>query len=249
MAAEHPTKTAINPILILLLPALRSVVLLLGQSFTALILWIKGVEQPFLSAGAWWTVFGTFADLCCITMIACLLKREKRTLRHFIGPWKGWRDLLQGFGIYLILAPIYFASYFLASRLAYGAWNPDLPNGILHMRILPAWAVIHTLALWWLIWAPTEEATYQLALLPRLEARFGAVTAIAWIGFWWSLQHAFLPLIPDWRYILWRFFAFAFGVVAGILIFRRCGRIGPMITAHLLLDLGVAASTLAYGAS
>jgi hypothetical protein len=35
----------------------------------------------------------------------------------------------------------------------------------------------------------------------------GNRAAVPLAGFWWAAQHSFLPLVFDWRFMLWRFLA------------------------------------------
>ena len=61
-----------------------------------------------------------------------------------------------------------------------------------------------------------------------------------------QLQHSALPLIADWRYIVWRFGAFVPGVLVSILIYRRTRRLAPMIVAHWPMDIAAAIFTVRF---
>ena len=43
--------------------------------------------------------------------------------------------------------------------------------------------------------------------------------AVAVGGFWWTIQHGFLPFVPDWRYVAWQSLAVARGVLVLIVIY------------------------------
>lgn len=229
----------------LVLVAARTVLLLLGQGAFAAALALKGDPTPWQSAGAWWTVFGTVADLGCLGLLACFLRREGIRFKDLLGPVRGWRDLWAGLGYYALIMPIHFGAFFLSSQLVYGAWSPDIPAGILHMRALPLWAVVYSASIWWMIWSPTEETTYQAYALPRLQALCGQPwIAIAIVWFWWTLQHCALPLILDWKYVLWRFLCFVPGMLPTILIYHRKRRLAPMIVAHWPMDIVASLTTM-----
>jgi membrane protease YdiL (CAAX protease family) len=107
--------------------------------------------------------------------------------------------------------------------------------------------VIYSLGLWWIIWSPTEEITYQAYSLPRLQALFGRPwIALLLTAFWWGLQHCFLPLILDWDYIAWRFFAFFPGAIVALLVYSRTRRLPPLIFAHCPMDIVAAVMTLRF---
>ena len=61
--------------------------------------------------------------------------------------------------------------------------------------------------------------------------------AILIVGFFWALQHIFLPFLPDVRYLVWRFLQFL-GI--GMLmpwLFSRFRRLRPLIITHWLMDI------------
>jgi hypothetical protein len=174
-------------------------------------------------------------------------RKEGIRFRDLLGPMRVKQDLLRGLGYYFLIFPVHLVATFLSSRLVYGSWAPLIPAGQLHMRILPLWAMVYSLSAWWIIWSSTEEMTYQAYVLPRLQSLSGS----PWIGivlvwFWWTAQHCFLPLILDWKYVLWRFLAFAPGMLPTIWIYHRKRRLAPMIIAHWPMDIAAAATTICY---
>jgi len=206
---------------------------------------LKGHDEPWLKAGAWWTVFGSVADIGCIVLMFYFLRKERLSLRDLFKPFRGWKDVGWGFLYYLLIFPIHFGAFFASSYLVYGGLNPEIPEGVLHMRALPLWAIIYSVTIWWFIWSPTEEATYQAYALPRLISLFRKDwMAIAMVWFFWTLQHCALPLIPDLKYVLWRFLCFAPGMIPTILIYYRRRKLWPMVFAHWPMDIVVSFTTL-----
>ncbi|PYX32599.1 MAG: hypothetical protein DMG77_03445 [Acidobacteria bacterium] len=70
--------------------------------------------------------------------------------------------------------------------------------------------------------------------------------AISIVGFWWALQHSFLPLILDWKYVAWRFLAFLPGVVVFMLSYLKLRRLLPLIVAHWPMDILAILITLKF---
>src|SRR5438445_656033 len=66
------------------------------------------------------------------------------------------------------------------------------------------------------------------------------------LGFWWALQHSFLPLILDWKYVAWRFLAFLPGVVVFMLSYLKLRRLLPLIVAHWPMDILAILITLKF---
>lgn len=122
-----------------------------------------------------------------------------------------------------------------------------MPVGVVVARVLPHWAVFYSLIVWAPLWSATEELTYNGYLAPRIASLSGRPwVSFALVGFWWAAQHCFLPLVLDWRFVLWRFLAFVPGVLALMLLYHYTKRLAPVIVAHWLLDLIAALTTLKF---
>ena len=225
----------------------RSVLIIAAQAVTACLLWLQFHHWSWDAAAKWWTVYGTLVDLGCLALMAAYTRNEGIRMRDLIGRVRlRWgHDLFLGAGCFLLIFPFFLFAAPGASWLFYGSIQPPSFAGTLTDRALPTWGMIYSFSLWWLIWSTTEEMTYQGYTLSRLEVLFGSRwKAVGIVAFWWALQHSFLPLILDWRYIAWRFFAFLPGVVAFTLIYLRLRRLPPLIVAHWSMDFSALFFTL-----
>ena len=81
-------------------------------------------------------------------------------------------------------------------KLLYGASTADAGAYLVQPHAMPVWAIVYSLSLWWIIWSPTEEATYQAFALPRMRALTGRTwLAFVVVGFVWAFQHSLLPFV------------------------------------------------------
>jgi len=104
----------------------------------------------------------------------------------------------------------------------------------------------YSLSIFWLVWSPTEEVTYQAYCATRLRALTGRTwPTLLLVGFWWALQHSVLPLVLEWRLTLFRFLQFLPLVVVMQLLYLRTRRLLRMIVMHWPMDLLAARMTLA----
>jgi membrane protease YdiL (CAAX protease family) len=87
------------------------------------------------------------------------------------------------------------------------------------------------------IWSPTKSSFYNGYLFPRVEVLTKHPWAAALIvGFAWVLHHVLFPLVPDWKYVIWRFLQF---LVVGMVfprLFSHLRRLSPLIVTHWLMD-------------
>jgi uncharacterized protein len=227
------------------LPA-RSALLIIGQSVFALGYHSLHHVSLWAAAGSWWTVWGTVADLGCIAILCLLARREGLRIRDLAGR-RPPRLLLTGLGYFFLVFPFSVLGTLLASWIVYGSWQAPMPAGEVIARHLPLWGILYSLIVWAPIWSAVEELTYNGYLAPRVAFLSGRRwVPLILVGFWWAVQHSFLPLVLDWRFAVWRFLAFVPGVFALIALYFRTQKLQPLIVAHCIMDLIAAATTLAF---
>jgi hypothetical protein len=240
-AVEHRAKAGLVPWTgVLLVLIARPILIVAAHALTALILFALHRPSPWLAAGYWWTVYGTLVDIGCLCCLFWFTRREGIRLRDLLGPirLRHGRDIVLGLGFFLLVFPLFVVSGILAHKMLFGPGihDPGLYLGQPHP--MPVWAILYTFGVWWIIWSATEEATYQAYLLPRLRVLSNRtwVTFLV-VGFVWAFQHALFPLIPDWRFILFRTLAFVPGALAMMIIYWRTRRLAPLIVAHWPMDI------------
>jgi hypothetical protein len=196
-------------------------------------------------------VYATLVDIGCLLLVRRQARREGIRLADLFGVDRSQlgREVLWGLVYLLVLFPVVQAGTVLASLVAYGMRHPDLAKlapGLLVARRLPRWAVAYSLTIFWLLWSPTEEVTYQAYCASRLWALTGRTwVTLALVGFWWALQHSVLPLVLEWRVTVFRFLQFLPLVIIMQLLYLRTRRLPRMIVMHWPMDLLAAWMTLA----
>ena len=218
----------------------RPLLMIVSQALVALIL--AGMHRPdaWHAAGYLWTVYGTLVDLGCLATIVWFTRREGIRLRDLLGPvrLRFGKDIFLGLGYFALLFPHFLVAGVVFHKLLYGASSAEPGAYLMQPHAMPLWAVVYSLSLWWLVWSPTEEATYQAFSLPRIQAITGrSWVAFALVGFVWAFQHSLLPCVLDWRYIAFRTLAFAPGAFALMAIYWRTRRLAPVIVAHWPMDI------------
>ena len=234
LASGHIPRFALGSIL-LARPALA----ILAQGITLLFFVQRRVPSPTIAVRNWWTVYGTLVDLGCLALLAWLVKREGIRLLDLVGFDKSKlkTDLLLGLGIFVFVFPLtVFGGGMLASRLAYGSLQAELPQWAF-IRALPLLAVLYSRLLWWPIWSFTEELTFQGYALPRLRALTKSTwIPVALVSFCWALQHSFIPWI-NLQHAVYLLLTFLPLTIALPLIYLRVRRLTPLIVGHWLMDL------------
>jgi membrane protease YdiL (CAAX protease family) len=211
----------------------RLVLAVLAQALVAGVYALQGDPTPWEAAAPWWVVYGTLIDVGCLALVAWLLRREGIRLRDLIDLQREriGRDLLLGLGFIAISLVLFLAGGVLGP-FVYGTAEVPTPFGE-----LPLWGALYGVLIWPVLWAIAEDVTYLGYALPRLEvASRRAWLAVAVVTFGWAIQHIALPVVPDWRWVLYRFVSTIPIAVGLSILYLRTRRLMPFIIAHWALD-------------
>jgi hypothetical protein len=220
--------------------ALRPMLALLGQCALALVLWFADHPDPWRRAADAW--LGTFAlgEVLNLWILIALARREGMSVRELYQV--GGRATVGGDLGWLVVALVVSAPLAMAPNvlLASALWNdPTVPADLL-FRPLPFGLAVAITVVFPIVHALTELPTYFGYVMPRLRPALGARGALLVTATVLSLQHAFLPLLFDGRYLVWRGLMFLpFALWVGFVLHRRPTLLPWMVVAHGLLDLSL----------
>ena len=119
-----------------------------------------------------------------------------------------------------------------AGWLLYGTLTPPYL-----FRPLPLPAALCGVLVWPVIWGLTEQMTYNGFLAPRFQVLCRSTSlAIAFVAFAWSLQHVFMPLAFDAKFMAFRLLSSVPNTVFQTFLYLRLRRVIPFAIAHALMD-------------
>ncbi len=211
----------------------RLILAVLAQTLVAGLFMLQGHPTPFQAAAPWWPVYGTLIDIGSLVLLARLTRREGIRLLDLINFQRQrlGRDLLLSVGFVILMVGLLVVGGMIFGPLIYGATPAPIP-----FSPLPLWGALYALLVWPVIWSIAEELTYQGYAVPRIEVLSGkSWLAVIIVGFGWALQHSALPLMPDWRWGLFRF-ASALPIAIFLIFYLRTRRLLPFIIAHWAAD-------------
>ncbi|MGC2239688.1 MAG: hypothetical protein WA726_02505 [Acidimicrobiia bacterium] len=218
----------------------RIALALLFQSLLALGFLLAGDATAWRTAADWWLASFALAEFVNLSLLRRLASAEGMRLRDLynLGGPEPRRDLKWTGLAMLVAAPlVLIPSLVLAGAL----WGDAQSSQDLIFRAVPVGAAWAMLAVFPVIHALTELPTYFGYVMPRMEVLTGKrllpmlVTASVL-----SVQHVFLPLLFDWRYIVWRALMFLpLAIWFAWVIRRRPTALPYLAVAHGLLDLSL----------
>jgi hypothetical protein len=217
----------------------RPILFLLVQISFALVFFFSGDSAPWISASKYWILFPVFTNIVSIALLRQLYKAEgKSYIQRFSFKKDKWYvDLIITIGVFAIAFPLaMLPNTFLAQAIFK---SQEITANLLFQKI-PLWAVIVGF-LWPLTHPFAELPTYfdycmnRLTIDMKSEWKAYALSSLAL-----AFQHITLPLIFDYRYLLWRFGMFlALAFFVGLCIKLRPRLFPYIVIGHGLLDLPI----------
>lgn len=228
---------------------IRTIFMLFSRTFSFItlqliifaILSISGKDEAFKASGAWWPLIVTAANLFCAVLLYRFLKRDDQSFKDFFRFNKGTfgKDLLWALIFFIIAGPIAMLPNMVLGNILFG--NYITASQLLFLP-LPMWAAAAQLILFPVTMALGELTTYFGYVMPRMEVLIKSkVLGILLPALLLSLQHLALPLILDWRFMLWRGIMFLpFAVYIGIVIRFKPRMMPYLLIGHVLIDISTA---------
>ena len=205
-----------------------------AQAVVAAIFALRSSPTPWRDAEPWLPVYGTLIDAGCLLLLWRLTRREGIRIFDLVGFQRTRlvRDVLLGVALIPACLAFILGGVYAAGWLLYGRLTPPYFTG--H---LPLQAALYGLLVWPFIWGLTEQMTYNGYLLPRFQVvcrRTGLAVAI--VAFAWSLQHSFMPLTFDPRFMAFRLLSPVPESIFLTLLYLRLRRVLPLAISHALMD-------------
>jgi len=195
---------------------------------------LRSSPTPWHDAEPWLPIYATLIDAGCLALMWWLTRREGIRLFDLVGFERRLlvRDVLLGLAIVPAELAVILGGVYAAGWLVYGTLTPPLL-----FESLPGPATFYAALVFPVLWGLTEQMTYNGYLLPRVRVLSGSTSlAVACVAFVWALEHAFLPLTFDPRYMAARLLGALPNSVFQTLLYLRLRRLLPLAIAHALLD-------------
>lgn len=205
-----------------------------AQALVAAVFALRSSPNPWHNAERWMPVYGTLIDAGCLALLWRLTRREGIRLFDLLGFERARlaRDVLLGLALIPPSLVCILGGVYAAGWLVYGTLTPPYLYGI-----LPLPAALYGVLVFPFIWGLTEQMTYNGYLVSRFQILCRSTSlAVAFVAFSWSLQHVFMPLTFDAKFMTFRLLSPAPQSVFATLLYLRLRRLVPFAIAHALMD-------------
>jgi len=205
-----------------------------AQAVVAAIFALRASPTPWHDAEPWLPVYGTLIDAGCLALLWRLTRHEGIRLLDLVGfeRTRLRRDTLLGFALIPVSLVFILGGIYGAGWLLYETLTPPYLFGS-----LPLPAALYGVLVFPFIWGLTEQMTYNGYLIPRFQVLCRSTSvAIALVAFAWSLQHVFMPLTFDAKFMTFRLLASVPNTVFQTFLYLRLRRLIPFAIAHAMMD-------------
>lgn len=216
---------------------------------------LRGAADPWEQSIAWWPLVAVVVSVLTGAVLSRAARREGLRYRDLLSLRRDTvrRDVVGFLVVFVLAGPIAFLPMMWLSTALYG--DPQAASALMFRPLPPGWAAFLFIA-FPLAVALTELPAYFGYVMPRLEALGGVPEtgvdrknpvskdlsrAVLLPVFFLAAQHATLPLIFDWRFIVWRVGMFLpFALLLGIALHRRPSLLPWLMVGHFFIDLSSA---------
>lgn len=217
-----------------ILPLFRiALFIIVGMLFALL------TNQSLQQASRWWSIICTVCNIITIALLMVVCKSEGITYKKLIGYEKGQGNIKYTLLIVLLMLFLGMGGMYGFGFVIYG-YVP-----ITMVQPIPIWLAVINAILLPLTIVFSELPLYFGYALNRIEKITGnKVIAVVYPMFFYALQHSFIPLLYDWKHILFRFLSFLpLMLVLGIIYYKK-RKLVPLMVGHAVLDLATGANIL-----
>lgn len=191
--------------------------------------------RSLITLSKWWPVIAVALNLGCVALLLALSKGHYARFIHYE---KGKTGVGFAAAATVVTLLVGFAGMYGAGFLVYGSFpyldkvmaQPlPVPVAIVCALLLP---ITTTLA---------EDGIY----LGAIHNSGGDLAVTLASAFFYGLQHSFIPLLPDGRFMLYRFLCFAPLTPIFCLWYRKTRNPLPFMIGHFVINLATATTLVA----
>jgi hypothetical protein len=200
-----------------------------------------GIGLTFAAAGGltleegavYWPILCVLVNIITIAGLSAICAIENKKFRQLISPDRQPARASDILKTSLLMILVGIGGMLACSFLIYGG----MPEFLIQPLPLP-WAIASLVFLPITIVFAELPLYFGYAYSRLVEMTHKPWRAGAYVIFWYALQHSFFPLLPDPRYMLFRFLAFLPLMVLILIRYRRNNNLVPLMVGHGVLDIG-----------
>lgn len=185
----------------------------------------------------WWSFICVICNIITIGVLLIVCKKQKTTYASYIGYEKGKTKVSAVIRITVIILIVGMGGMYLAGLICYQKL-PYMP--IVMIEPVPIWIAVINVLILPLSTTLAEDGIY-IGTLNQTKQTHKSVLLTA---FFYAIQHSFMPLIPDVKFIIYRFLSFLPLTIMMCYWYRKNKNPMPLMIGHFIINLATVAQIL-----
>lgn len=188
-----------------------------------------------------WSVVASLVNIATILLLVMVTKKNGG-FATLIAYEKGKASPKQIVGMVLMIMLVGMGGMYLAGFICYGV----IPYGApMLIAPIPLWLAILNALVLPITTALAEEGIYLGCGVGQIKNQYASILVPA---FFFALQHSFIPMLFDIKYIIYRFLSFLPLTVILCWHYRKHRNPLPIMVGHAIIDVATVAQILATSA-
>ena len=178
-----------------------------------------------------WSVVCSIVNILLIILLVILTRINKSNYLELINYEKGKTTKKEVLLVCLIVLGLGMGCMYLAGLIVYQKFPYMAPDMI---KPIPLWLAIIIFFILPITTALAEDGLYLGCGVNNINNKYLKVIIP---GFFFALQHSFIPFLLDWKFILYRFLSFLPLTIILCYIYSKKRNPLPIMIAHTLIDI------------
>lgn len=198
-------------------------------------------KSSFDELSKWWTVIVSVCNIVTILLLLLICRSKGTTYGKFINYEKGKSKIATVIIAIIVVLVVGMGGMQLAGLLCYG----ELPHfPIMMIQPIPLWIAILNIFVLPLTTTLAEDGIY-IGVLNQSESKTVLVVSMLF----YALQHSFIPFVPDWTFVFYRFCSFLPLTIIMCLWYRKHKNPLPFMIGHFVINLATVGQVLMTSAA
>ena len=188
------------------------------------------VNKDLNEISNWWSIVATIVNIFTIGLLIGVAKKNNQTYWDLINYHKGQTKAKQVIGITILVVVVGMVGMYLAGFLCYGVIPYAAPMMI---APIPKVLAILNILLLPITTAFAEDGLYLGVGVNGIKNKHCAIIIPA---FFFALQHSFIPVLFDTKYIIYRFLSFLpLTIILSWYYYKKRNPL-PIMVGHAIID-------------
>lgn len=190
----------------------------------------------------WWSIVASCVNIVTIAMLLYVAKIKKSTYCELINYEKGKTKIKSVIIMSVLIILVGMGGMYLAGYICYGVIPYAAPMMI---APIPLWLAVINCVVLPISTALAEDGLYLGCGVNQIKNKYIAISVPA---FFFALQHSFIPVLFDVKYILYRFISFLPLTIILCWNYYKKRNPLPIMVGHALIDVATVMQIVATSA-